>query len=237
MMISIATWNMDHWKRNHEQHEKAWAYLTESVSVDIMLLQEFAPPAKVNEKYKILYREIEKRKWGSAVVTRGLPIREVEFKNTYPGSVVVAEVSLPDGEILTVISLYGKFSKEDYVTAMLHRVLSDLTLLLHGDRNKRHFIIAGDYNASTQWDEYHHDPSHKIFFYRLEDFGLVDCTRQYFGMHKQTHRHTRSDFPWQNDYIHASKSLAKNLLSCEVKDEEAVHELSDHNPVIAVFDV
>jgi exonuclease III len=239
MKISVATWNMDHWKRTGEQHEKAWTYLTDTVSADIMLLQEFAPPIKYDDNIQIRYREIDKRKWGSAVVTRGLPIRKVEFKNTYPGSVVMAEVTLPNGEILTVISLYGKFSKEDYVTAMLHRVLSDLTLLLHGDRNKRQFIIAGDYNASTQWDErYHHrDPSHKIFFDRLEDFGLVDCTYQKHGRHIQTNRHSRSDFPWQNDYIHASKSLAKMLVSCEVLDDALVRELSDHNPVIAIFDV
>jgi exonuclease III len=240
MKISVATWNMDHWKRTREQHENAWTYLTETVSADIMLLQEFIPPVKVEEKYKILYRDIaEKRKWGSAVVTRNLPIHEVKFKNSYPGAVVVAEVTLPSSEILTVISLYGMFDEANYVTAALHRTLSDLTPLLHGDRNKRQFIIAGDYNASTQWDErYHHrDPSHKIFFDRVEDFGLVDCTRQVFSKHIQTNRHAKSGFPWQNDYIHTSKSLAKKLVRCEVLDDSVVHDLSDHNPVMAVFDV
>jgi exonuclease III len=240
MKISVVTWNMDHWKRTIEQHEKAWTYLTEIVSADIMLLQEFALINRIDDKYKKLYRDIdEKRKWGSAVVTRDLRLEEVKFKNSYPGAVAAAEVTLPNSEILTVISLYGMFDEQNYVTAALHRVLSDLTPLLHKEKNKRLFVIAGDYNLSKQWDErYHHkDPSHRIFFDRLEDFGLVDCTFQYFNKYVQTNRHARSDFPWQNDYIHVSQKLAKKLVSCEVKDDILVHELSDHNPVIAVFDV
>jgi len=240
MKISVVTWNMDNWKRTHVQRNSAWTYLTENVSADIMLLQEFAPQNKVDDKYKTLYRGIDdKRKWGSAVITRGLPIHEVKFNNSYPGAVVAADITLPSERILTVISLYGMFDEENYVTAALHRMLSDLTPLLHKDKSKRSFIIAGDYNASRQWDERykHRDPAHSIFFDRLEDFGLVDCTYQYFGKHVQTNRHSRSDFPWQNDYIHASKELAKKLVDCEVKNDPLVHELSDHNPVVAIFDL
>ena len=51
---------------------------------------------------------------------------------------------------MTVISLYGMFDEEGYVTAALHRVLSDLTPLLHKEKNKRLFVIAGGYNLSKQ---------------------------------------------------------------------------------------
>ena len=238
MKLSIVTWNMDTWKRTHPQRKAAWTYLTMEISADIMLLQEFAPQSQTDDQYSVLYREIGgKRKWGSAVATRGLPICEVKFNNSYPGAVIAADVHLPDGGVLTVISLYGMFDEENYVTAALHRVLSDLTLLLHKDRNKRLFVIAGDYNASKQWDEVYRNqyPAHRIFFERLEDFGLVDCTMQYFQKPVQTNRHANSNFPWQNDYIHVSKKLAVNLESCEVKDDSRVRELSDHNPVIATF--
>ncbi len=33
----------------------------------------------------------------------------------------------------------------------------------------------------------------------------------------------------------ASKNIARNLAFCEVMNETAVLELSDHNPVVAVF--
>ncbi len=240
MQISIATWNMDNWKRTVEQHHKGWRYLLENVAADIMLLQECVPPEAIDDRYNVLYKEIGgKRRWGSAIVTKGLPIKEIEFNNSYPGAVIAAEVTLPDGQALTVISLYGMFDEENYVTAAMHRVLSDLTPLLHKDWNKRLLAMGGDYNLSTQWDERYknRDPAHRIFFERLENFRLVDCTYKYFGHHVQTNRHSRSDFLWQNDYIHASKRLAARLVSCEVKDDELVRELSDHNPVVAVFDM
>jgi exonuclease III len=239
MGISVVTWNMNHWGRSREQHDKAWTYLTETVAADIMLLQEFAPQSKVDERYHTIYRDIDnKRKWGSAIITQDHRLQEVEFKNSYVGSVVVADVTLPNNKILTVISLYGMFD-EHYVTSALHRVLSDLTPLLQKDKKSRQFIVAGDFNVSTQWDDCykHKDPSHKIFFDRLEDFGLTNCTYQYFKKHVQTNRPRTGDFPWQNDYVFASNSLAKKLISCEVKDDVLVREMSDHNPVIAVFDV
>ncbi len=132
---------------------------------DIMLLQECVPPDEIDDHYNVLYKEIGgKRRWGSAIVTKGLPIKEIEFKNSYPGAVIAAEVMLPNGQPLTVISIYGMFD-EVYVTAAMHRVLSDLTPLLHKDWNKRLLAVGGDYNLSTQWDERYNnrDPSHTIF--------------------------------------------------------------------------
>jgi hypothetical protein len=35
----------------------------------------------------------------------------------------------------------------------------------------------------------------------------------------------------------ASRDLAKRLVSCNVVDDAAMHDLSDHNSVVAVFDV
>lgn len=240
MALSILTWNMDHWKRTREQREGAWDYLSRNVSADILLLQECAPPMQDNGPFRVLYRRLDdKKSWGSAVATRGLPLDEVPFRNGNPGAVIAADVGLLNGLVLTVVSLYGRFDEDSYVTTGLHRVLSDLTPLLWTERNRRLFIVAGDYNASTQWDERYpnQDPSHQIFFDRLEDLSLVDCTRRHFKQHRQTHRHSGSDFPWQNDYIHASGRLAEKMVRCEVLDDERVRGLSDHNPVVATFDV
>ena len=231
---------MDNWNRTTEQRKRGWRYLLENVAVDVMLLQECVPPDDIDDRYNVLFRGIgDKRPWGSAIVTKDFPLKEIEFKNSYPGAVVAAEVTLPDGQPLTVISLYGLFDEKNYVTAAMHRVLSDLTPLLHKDWNKRLLAVGGDYNLTTQWDERfkNRDPAHRIFFERLENFRLVNCTYKFFGQHVQTNRHSRSDFPWQNDYIHVSKRLAARLVSCEVRDDELVRELSDYNPVVAVFEM
>jgi len=237
-MISVVTWNMDYWKRSREQRLAAWAYLTEEIRPDIALLQECVPPVDMSEEYNIIYHEIGgSRNWGSAVLAKGYPIKEIDFDNSHPGSVVAAEVVLPT-LTLTAISVYGIFCRHNYTTTTMHRILSDLTPLLHGQRSSRTFIMGGDYNVTPQWDERynHRDPAHKLVFDRIEDLKLVDCTKQFFGGIVQTNHHARSDFPWQNDFLHASKKLAAKQVSCEVLDDERVREFSDHDPVVGNFD-
>lgn len=150
---------------------------------------------------------------------------------------MAADVEMPDITV-TEISVYGMLCKYNYATTTMHRILSDLTPLIHGQRSRRTFIMGGDYNVSPQWDERykHRDPSHKLVFDRIEDFILVNCTLQYFGKHVQTNHHARSNYPWQNDYLHASKQLAAKLVSCKVYDEEEIRESSDHDPVVAYFE-
>lgn len=240
MRVSITTWNMDYWKRNKEQREAAWDYLIQTIAPDIALVQEFSPPVKQDACFNILYREIGgTRRWGSAIITRGLSVQEVQFNNNYPGAVVAADVMLPNGWLLTAISLYGLIDDNGYATTTLHRMLSDLTPLLHRRTGRRDFVVGGDYNVSTQWDEHYgyKDPSHRIFFERLEDFGLINCTARFHGGHVQTNRHPRSSVPWQNDYIHVSAEVANRLVSCDVVDDPVIWELSDHNPVVAIIDV
>lgn len=231
---------MDHWKRKQEQREAAWKYLTETISPQIALLQECVPSVNINNQYKILYQEIGgTRKWGTAIAVRELPFQEINIHKSHPGAVVAAEITCPGEMVITVISLYGMFDNDGYVTTTLHRTLSDLTPLLHGERSKRLFIVGGDFNASTQWDERYknRDPAHRLFFERLEDFGLINCTNKHYKKHVQTHRHSRSDFPWQDDYIYASKKIANKLVFCDIKSDKQVLELSDHNPVLAVFEL
>jgi hypothetical protein len=44
----------------------------------------------------------------------------------------------------------------------------------------------------------------------------------------QTNHHARSNYPWQNDYLHVSKKLAAKLVSCKIFNEEEIREFSDH---------
>lgn len=238
--LTVLTWNMDHWKRTNEQRNTAWKYLTENISFDVALLQECVPPHEINDLNNVIYREIGgRRNWGSAIVTLNLPVRELELKNSYPGALVAAEVTLPDDTVITAISLYGMIDSDGYATLTIHRMLSDLTPLLHKERSKRLFVIGGDLNVSLQWDEQYNnrDPAHKIVFDRLEDLGLINCTYQYYQGHIQTNRHPRSSVPWQNDYIFASKKISNKLVSCHVIENEIIREASDHNPVVTTFNI
>jgi exonuclease III len=237
MKVKIATWNMAHWQYRGKTRE-AWAYLDDVIAPDIALVQEAAPPANQVRSETCVWREIgDTRKWGSGVLTKRFPLREVQFETTYPGSVVAADVDIPGESSLTAISLYGIFDKWNYVMTGLHRMFSDLTPLLVGLMGKRRIVLGGDFNASLQADERWGGEAHRIFFKRVADFGLVDCLAKFHSGFVQTHRHRISDIPWQNDYIFVSKELEDCLLSCEALDNTDVHELSDHNPVVAVLDL
>jgi len=233
---------MNYWQRSSEERKQAWDYLKQNISPDIALVQEAVPPPDFFDNENVCWREIGgNRKWGSGIITKSFPVRDVEkvqLDKRYHGALIVGEASLPNRSTLTLISLYGLLDTKTYVTDTLHRMLSDLTPLLTEKLGKRTFVMGGDYNADRQYDKYYpYEPSHKIFFDRLEDFGLEDCLAKFQKRPVQTHRH-KSDpkFPWQNDYLHASKKLTTKLISCKVLDNEVVRRLSDHNPVIAEFD-
>jgi exonuclease III len=71
----------------------------------------------------------------------------------------------------------------------------------------------------------------------FEDFGFYDCSKKFNTERVQTLRHKHSNFPWQNDYLFAGKKLYDACISSEVIDDTDLYEISDHNPIIAEFDL
>ena len=237
MTMKIATWNMGYWQHKN-QAQKAWDYMENVIAPDVALVQEAVPPTKGAYSDHFVWREIGgHRNWGSGVFSKGLPLQELDFENGQKGAVVAAEVTLQDGSILTAVSLYGLIDQWSYAITTLHRAVSDLTPLLVGKMGRRRVMIGGDFNASVQCDEEYGGRSHRIFFERLEDFGLVDCLGRFRSKPVQTLRHNKSNIPWENDYIFANKAVKDRLASCDVVDDPIVWTLSDHNPVVAVVDL
>jgi hypothetical protein len=105
---------------------------------------------------------------------------------------------------------------------------------------KRNIILGGDLNASLQCDDTQRGRSHKIFFDRLEDFGLEDVYKVLeMPYPQQTLRYPRSDRKWQNDYFFVSESLYmyKTETKCEIICNEDVKKYSDHNPVLLTLNL
>ena len=221
--------------------QQAWSYLDTEIAADITLVQESAPPTARQNEFCV-WREIGgKRLWGSGVLTKGLSVTELKLeRNDYPGALTVADVTLPGISTIVVVSLYGQMDKNGYSITTLHRMLSDLTHLFNGELRKGgkpRIILGGDLNASRQFDAKQGNESHRIFFDRLEDFGLVDCQGAFIDERPRTLRHAKSSFPWVNDYIFASKSLARKIVLCKVVEQPELLELSDHNPVVVTFEL
>lgn len=237
--MKIVTWNMDFWKRDLNQRKLGWEYLWGKIDPDIAILQEIVPTEECYEKFYVIYHELdEKRKWGTAIVSKHRIRREINFNNSYPGSsgLIVAEIKLSDSFILTVVNIYGLIDPEGYATTTMHHILSDLTTTIH-KTSGRNIILGGDFNVSEQWDiKYKNQhPMHKLVFNRLENFGLINCTKRFFNTHVQTHKHSRSSFEWQNDYIFISEKMVDKVTDCEVINNSQITDLSDHFPVLVDF--
>ena len=149
-LLRIATWNMSHWTRTHEDRNAAWDYLR-NLRVDYALLQETVVPDSFSADYRVDRPGGigGSRPWGSAVVSfrgRISPVREarskyaksaVELSETYPGSVAVAA----NDEGLTFVSIYAMMPN-GYAITTLHKQLSDLTELFDSKQGQEKFGVV-----------------------------------------------------------------------------------------------
>jgi exonuclease III len=230
MQIQVVTWNIC-----RKVPLAVWDYITHSTIPTICLLQEAYSNDSDSETF--LSNRIDNKRGSTAILTNGLSLKKIELKRvSHPGTITVGTVYLPDGQALTLISLYGLLD-EGYSITTLHRILSDLTPVI--DHTKR-VIIGGDFNASPQWDERQPGTSsHQILFNRLEDFGFTNCLadKGFVKTWRSPHPTTKN-FPWQLDYLFASNDICAKLSGCQVLgDDPNIHNFSDHNPIIADFDL
>ena len=236
--------------------------LAEAVDWDVALLQECAVPD--TWPHPVLWSGVDTLGWGTAVTARRGTLRPVALEDdSHPGCIVAAELTL-DGAVpsVTVASLYGRqeHAKQvdgeryplSYAVTAVHRMLSDLTPLVdHRSRRQRPspLVLAGDLNVSTQIggpDRARHAGT----LQRFTDLGLTDgwsvspdaerapdcdCPAAPGCGHVRTHRHNRSERPWQLDYVFANRAL--RFTSCRTVVDDATWELSDHAPVVARLEV
>lgn len=226
MKFTAATWNV----RRHKS-SAVWNQLTPNP--DVFLLQETSVSEDESTSKKVFGSIIGgNRKWGSAIATQKYELKPIKLEpDSHPGAVVVADIMYLDKPLIRLISLYG-LMQSGYSITTLHRMLSDLTPLIDNYARKN-VILAGDFNASLQWDERQPNKSHKILFARIQDFGFVDCLAHYHSYPIQTWRKPNDITPWQLDYFYASKPLFDKLKSCNVVE----NTFSDHHPIVAVFDL
>ena len=238
MKIKIATWNMAYWQHKR-LHDEAWNCFLNETKADIFLFQEGKPNETIrDQKDYLIWNEIGRnRDWGSGIYSPKYRLFEENVETQFKGVFSIGNTYI-NNEKITLISLYGLMESggptNGYSITNLHRMLSDLTGLFNGHiKGKRKIILGGDLNASKQFDEIQKNNSHKIFFDRIEDFGLNDVYK--LSGNKsfvQTLRHVKSKIPWQNDYFFISNSLVKKFTEYEIIDNEEIKKFSDHNILV-----
>jgi hypothetical protein len=165
-------------------------------------------------------------------------------------------VALPTSESVTAISLYGLLDERS--DASVHRSLSDLTPLFEDKRYNRRLVLGGDLNTlcTAEAGSRRLIRDQSVLDRITEGFGLVDllmeslaksqpdrgrlpdCPCSYGAecRHTWTFRKVRdSTVPYQDDYLFASRALAKRLIECTAR-EFTPGWPSDHVPITATFE-
>jgi exonuclease III len=231
--------------------------------VDIALLQETVVPPEYHDRAVNEPAVIGPHaQWASAVVTSRAAIEAVGtatscyskaacvLQQTFPGSVQIGSLDVGEAAPIFAVSVYGCWDAHRCADTTMHKILSDLTPLLDGVGWKR-TVLGGDFNVSTQTEGSQRARDATVFA-RLASLGLVDLLAENKPLrppiedcwcdkartdrcrHVQTQKHSRSDRPWNNDYLFASHELAERLISCAPVGEWD-WTLSDHRPVVASF--
>ena len=220
---------MDYWKSKYK--DKGWDFIIKE-DPDVSLLNECI----IHPSQNSAIHYTSKNNWGNGVFSKHQLIEhELEFGKVHPDAISCADLKI-EGKDIILISLYGKMVNGNAIST-LHRCLSDLTHLFLKKKLQKYILIGGDFNADEALDEKQRNRSHHLFFERLKDFGFYDCCKKFNRDRVCTLRHKHSSFPWQNDYLFAGKKLYDACISSRVIDDKQLYEISDHNPIIAEFDL
>jgi len=269
--LNRATWSSRRRFDDGDEHNRtAWDALRE-LGADVALVQEACPPPEglADPPTATLPAGIDaedwrslpgpRRLWCSAIATWGIDLTEPSVEGvepldaTHKGAYRVGVVPWGD-EDLYVISIYALWDyagltegeKPRYAETSMHRSISDITPLIDQNRRqRRHVVLAGDFNASTQFPEPYR-AAYGLVHQRVETLGLrnVSVRREHEDIdgcpcadepcrHIQTYEGAT---PYQNDYVYASPEVA-DAMKLHVQKLEDLHErVSDHLPVVVGLD-
>src|SRR5688572_5152828 len=167
MELSVTSWNMAH-------RVESWDWLLQ-MRPDIALLQEavppphavrqrpgasFYPPIDHPNEWKTLAGYSRDFSTGIAcfnpklgcIPKKPAPLAQAtstSLVTSHPGSFALADMYLPDGTMITVVSIYGIWYRQpgigSYPEATLHRTISDLAPIFQSPPSGG-IILAGDLN-------------------------------------------------------------------------------------------
>ena len=267
--FTVLTWNMAmgygpgcSWDRLED--------LVGRYGVDVALLSEVKTGVLRNasgalyEAWGTRGRDRKPRAWSTAIVSRHplVEIRDaramsydgrrpnVRFENSRPGSWTAGVIDMPGAVRITCLSIYGLM--DELSDSSVHRALSDMSALFSDPRYKRHLVMGGDLNITTQYPRGRRLDACMAVLARIRAYGLTDlladkwealeeecgCT---FG---DDCRHTRTRIdpddpgrPLQVDYVFASEDMTFKPYVCSTLPREDWAECSDHAPILAIFDL
>ncbi len=254
--LRVATWNLNHWRQPLlpiDTRRSAWDYLATSMGAQVALVQEAVPPLDL-DRHRAVYGEMAgHRNWGSAVVALDPtvsiePLRSVRIPwsrrrflltNTHPGSVAIAQLTVPGIQPITLVSVYGVM--DGSVVSTMLRVVADLVPLFDSPYGAR-VILGGDLNVSDATKDPKHLARAEAVFAAIRSLGLVeakglvteppasspDCPCGHGG----TCAHVATWGRAELDHLFVSPSLAGQVTAVRVDRAAVEAGLSDHVPLV-----
>ena len=225
--MRVVSWNMN------KRKEGNWEWIIENTDPDYILAQEASPlPSDINATVRTTTKKVNRSAFYSKLENHK------RIKMTHDNGMGLIVTKAKD---LFFICVYANLDFKP-VDPPLLGLLATYIANIRRKHSAKNILIAGDFNMDRRMDD---NPTGSKFanigttptndfFDAILDMGFYNCMRKFNPEPIQTHRNARSKFPWEIDHMFATQDLYNSLT--KIKTIE-VPKLSDHDPIIAEFDV
>ena len=230
--MKTLTWNIHHRNNDH-----AFRHAIQKEKAQIILLQEcFHPLTHLSEKE---FAELKgrfswkptKNGWGNCIVTPQSELHEIAIRHQFKGRLQVATTNIPKIGKITIANLHVPIT-DGYSRLNMAKMFEIISKHIKNGNA----LICGDFNFGECFDKNGETEHRDIFKKLLEKYQITDCYRKFHKTFGQTYRPVRkSKTKFMLDYILVTNDLVDRLKSCRILDGERVKKMSDHNPIVAVF--
>lgn len=226
-----------------------WSRLVRGLGADLLLAQECRLPEDSHgERFRpdpadgLIWEAAGTSRWGSAVLVRSARLAPITIPG-YDGWIVggtLERAAWTNGAPVRVFSIHCPVGERGYIRT-LHEILDRLAPLAAG----ADLILGGDFNVAVGYRQSTERRTisrreHEILERLLQEFHLASCWQAANPGRPlaQTLRWSANrTTPYHCDGIFVPRSWLERLTSCRVVKGSRWSQLSDHNPVVANFEV
>jgi len=222
--MRVISWNM-----NKRSKENCWEFAINNLNSDFVMAQEASP---LINGINATERSTTKKTNRTVFYSRDKNYQEIKMEDDRGMGLLVT--SYKD---IYFINVYANLDFKPVNPPLLGFISKFVSHLRH-HHDAKNIIIAGDFNMDRRMDD---NPRFakkgtyptNDFFNAILDMGFYDCVRKQISKPIQTFRPVKGNFPWELDHMFCTKDLYDCLKRISVRDTK----LSDHNPIIADFDL
>jgi exonuclease III len=224
--MRVISWNMN------KRKEGCWEFAINNLNSDFVMAQE---ASRLIKGINATERSLTKKTNRTAFYSRDKNYQKIKMEDDRGMGLLVT--SYKD---IYFINVYANLDFKPVDPPLLGFISKFVSNLRHR-HDAKNIIIAGDFNMDRRMDDNPTETKftkkdtypHNDFFNAILDMGFYDCVRKHISKPIQTFRPVKGNFPWELDHMFCTKDLYDCLKRISVQDTK----LSDHNPIIADFDL